>query len=921
MKTLDSPKKGLANAVYRKALILFPREFRTRYGKLMVQAFSDAARASRAKHGELRVWFVQLRMFAELAARAPREHWFAYTTRRHHRSAHAWRDRESRLRVSYFGAILQDLSYALRHLRKSPGFVVVAVATLAIGIGANTAIFSLVNAVLIRNRPYDSPRELVHVYSSIEGRSAYANCSYQDMLELQRLNEVFDEVGAYAGRLSRVTENDVAQPVFMEAVTQNLFPLLGLEAWLGRVFLPEEDVVPGEHRVVMLGYAYWQRRYAEDLDVLGQSITIAGTPYTIVGVMPKVLESLMLPGVRTDLFVPMKMAASLERDTGSEMYSARGALDVKIIGRLLPGIDIEHARVRVRGLSRQLSSAYPEAFESRSFHVVPTLDVVIQPDFDHALLVPVAALLMTMVGLVLLLTCTNLASLLLARGFDRQREVAVRLALGASRSRLVGQFLTETLVLTLSGCAAGLVVARWILEILTSVQPPFWVPITINHSLDLSVLLFMLAATGTATLLAGIVPALRCTAPSLTPALKGESASGLRRRFNLRNGLLAFQIAISTVLLVGGGLFLRSLQEAKHADRGFSTTDAGVVWLDLGVSGVPESEWNRVAEELTERARSLPGIEVVGATTGIPLAVGAWSGRYDIPGASPPVDDEYHIVRYYCIDQHYFSALGIDLLSGRGIQAGDVDNTEGVAVVSEAAARRFWPGDDPLGKAILSVGSGLPMRVVGVARDVKLDRLDEAPQPHFYLPRQQHQSRSANLLLVGRGAAPPIEIAGDLQRLVRSMDSDLVIMTTSTLEEQFSAMLFPFRAAAGLLAAFGTLALLLAAVGLYGVVSVTVVRRTREVGIRMTLGASTGTVTRTMVRGVLGVLLIGVALGLATALGIGQFLRTYLISVGPADSVTLVSVPMLMLGVALFAALVPARRASKIRPADALRYE
>jgi predicted permease len=637
--------------------------------------------------------------------------------------------------------------------------------------------------------------------------------------------------------------------------------------------------------------------------------------------MPESLESLMLPGVRTDLFVPMKMASVLAQDGDATMYTDREALGVKIIARLLPGINMEYARSRTDALSGRLQVAYPEAFGDRSFHLVPTLDVVIQPDFDRVLLMPIGALLMTMVGLVLLLACTNLANLLLSRGTDRGKEVAVRLALGASRGRLVGQFLSEVVVLGTLGCAAGMILAKWMLAILTSVQPPFWVPIAIDHGIDRSVFLFTLGVTVAAVLLAGLAPALRCTTPNLTPELKGEETNGVRRHFNLRSGLIACQLAISTVLLVGGGLFLRSLQEASQADPGFTTTDAGVIWLDLGVSGVPESEWNSLADELAGRARSLPGIEVVGTSNGIPLAVGAWSGRYHIPGSTPAAGEEDHTVRNYCVDQYFFTTMGIDLLSGRGIRSNDGENAERVLVVSEAAARHFWPGEDPLGKVILPVNSGHPVRVVGVARDIKLDRLDEAPQPLFYFSRKQHLSRANNLMLVARGSASPTEIAGGLRQIVRDADSELVVMAVSTLAEQFATMLFPFRAATGLLFIFGTLALLLSAFGIYGVVSFSIARRTREVGIRMSLGADSRNVTLVLVRGIVGVLLAGVFFGLLAAIGIAQFLRNFLISVGPGDLLTLVSVPLLLSTVAFAAALVPAHRASRTNPIEALRYD
>jgi len=913
---------GIVGNLYRWTLYLLPGEFRTRYALQMLQAFRDTSDAVRAGRGVSSATRAELRMLAELLIGLPREH------------LQSWKECSKRAvtpslgemssatkKAPPLGPLIQDLRYAFRRVSQSPGFSFVAVFTLAVGIGANTAIFSLVNAVLIRNRPYRAPQELVHVYSKVEGRSAYANTSYQDLLELRGLDDVFDAVGAYAGRMSRVMENDGAVPVFIEAVTQNLFPLLGLEPRLGRVFLPEEDVVPGNHPVAILGYGRWQRSYAEAPDIIGKSITLGGRPFTIVGVMPESFESLMVPGVRTDVFVPMKMAAALSREGDEGMYFDRTAQDVKVIGRLRSDVRPEYASVRIDGLSDQLKAAFPDVYEDRTFNVVPTLDVVIQPDFDRVLLLPIAALLMAMVGLVLMLTCTNLASLLLARGADRAREVAVRCALGAYRIRLVSQFLTETMVLGVVGCFAGLLLAHWLLNVLTAIQPPFWVPIDIDHSLDSNVLLFSLCVTALAGLLAGVAPALRSTSPNVAPVLRGEHPPIRHRHFDLRNVLIGLQIVVSVVLLVAGGLFLRSLQEARNADPGFATQDAGVVWLDLGVSGIPMSEWSSTTEKLVERARALPGVNEVGVSNGIPLAVGAGSGAFDIPGVEPPEDYEHHHVRIYCIDQNFFPAMGIDLIAGRGIRGADRFDTDPVLVVSEAAARRFWPGEDPLGRSVFSTELEQPMRVVGVARDIKLDRLDEAPQPLFYLAAKQHAHRADNVLLVARGNAPAAEIAANLRHLVRSVDAQLVVMTVSSLREQFSVMLFPYRAAAGLLVAFGTLALVLAAIGLYGAVSFAVSRKTREVGIRMSLGAKASNVIWSMIKDILVVVAAAVFLGVLAAVSVARFLHGFLIGVEPFDMPTLVCVPILLLSVAFVAAFVPARRASRACPSESLRTE
>ncbi|MCK5652300.1 MAG: ABC transporter permease, partial [Gemmatimonadetes bacterium] len=414
---------------------------------------------------------------------------------------------------------------------------------------------------------------------------------------------------------------------------------------------------------------------------------------------------------------------------------------------------------------------------------------------------------------------------------------------------------------------------------LAGALPPTYIPITLDYGLDGTVLLFTLGVATLAGVLAGLVPTLQSTNPDVAPTLKDEAVPGRQRRYGLQGGLVAIQVAISMVLLVCGGLFLRSLQMAQEIDPGFTTREAGVVWVDLQASGIPTAEWHAVTEELLDRARSLPGIEAIAASTVVPLTVGSWSAPFTIPGVDPPEGWDSHRVTFGSVDPDFFDVMGISLVAGRGITELDREGTEPIVVVNEAAARRFWPDGDPLGKEIVSVRSALSHRVVGVARDTKSQSLDDAPEPLFYFSHAQLPS--ANVRLVARGRPTSPEIAAALRRAVREVDTDLVIIAETTLDEQLSVVLFPARLAAGLLSVFGALALGLACIGIYGVVSFAVSRRTREVGIRMSLGADARDVVGMVVRGAMGMVLAGAAVGLAATLALSRLLDWFLIGIGP----------------------------------------
>jgi predicted permease len=816
--------------------------------------------------------------------------------------------------------VAEDSRFALRQLRKTPVFTAVAVLTLALGIGANTSIFSLVNGALLKKRPFQDAATLVNIYTEIQGLTPYATAFTADLADLRSLEDVFAEVAAYRGTASRIQEADGARLVLAEAVTANLFPMVGLEPALGRGFIPEEDSPGSGERVAILGHGLWMERYGGDPGVLGSTIRLAGIPHTVVGVAPASLESFTSQSFRAGLYIPLATSVPVA-DMGLDHTSPhRGTEGLKIMARLRTGMGIHQAQARAHGLVLGLREDFPQEYRERSFNLYPAAGVAMQPDVD-AHFMKIALLLMAAMAMVLLLATTNLAGSLLARGLDRGEEIALRLALGAGRGRIIRQLITESMILALLGTAAGLILGRWTLDLLASLAPPSPLPISIDTGMDFSVFLFTLGVTGGAALLAGAGPALHSTRPELSPILRGAGGTDILPRGRVQKGLVALQVAMSMILLVTGGLFVRSLQEAREMDPGFGARDTGMVWMDLAVGGVPMADFETAADELVARARALPGVEEVAVSNGVPLSESTYMGQFHIPGTEPPPGEESHTAPYFTVSEGFLSLMDIPLVAGRGIRTSDRTGTEGVVVVSEAAARRFWPGKDPLGKTVETVDSEQSFRVVGVTRDTRVVNYREGPTPLLYFPRHQYARRGDQLWLLGRGRDPAPQTAAALRRLVTAVNPELVVLQTETMAEHLSAALALPRMAALFMGFFGILALVLASLGLYGLVSFGASRRTREVGVRMSLGAGMASVTRMVVREGLTPVCAGTLLGLCGAVVLARFAGRFLIGVSPLDPTTLLGVPLLLLAVSAVAAWLPARRAARVDPVKALRPE
>jgi macrolide transport system ATP-binding/permease protein len=899
----------MSRLTYRFLLRLLPAEFRTAHALEMENLFAEALQDGRGASQLSRLcgWF---RGAFDVVALSVRLRWNRPN-----------RNTPKKPKRNFMESIFQDIRFAFRSLRSRPLFTCVAVVTLGLGIGANTTVFSVVNAILLSGVPLRAPEELVEVYTSEEQDGyPYSVSSYPDYADLRERTDLFSGVGAFEAFFSRLETDDATEAVWGEVTSFNLFALLGLEPALGRYFVPEEGQTIGTHPVAVLGYNFWQQRYGSDSSVVGQTIRLGGLSYTVVGVASEKLQSFTAPGFSMDMWIPYMMLPSLPSSGNRELLTARNNRSIFIKARLRPDVDIDQARAALGTLSAQLQQAYPDEWDGREFNLLPTEDVAIHPLVD-TVLYSVAGMLLTVVGLVLLIACTNLAGLLVARAADRKKEIAIRLALGARRSQLVRQFLTETVLLSLIGGCAGLLLAHWLLRLLVGFQPPIPIPINLDVGLDRTVLLFTLCVAMLAGLFFGLLPALQATKPDVAPTLKDDVGAGIgkQRRFNLKNGLIVTQVAISMILLLGAGLFIRSLQGAQDIDLGFTLREAGILWTMMDASGIGRDDWEGLASTLEEHAAAIPGVEQVATAEMLPLGVGFQTRNIDIPGVEPPPGDDHHEIAFNVVSPSYLDVMEIPVVAGRGISEEDQEGSAPVVAISETAARRYWPGENPIGREIVTPRNERSYRIVGVVKDAKAWTIGEEYRPYIYFARTQNPTSS--MMIVARGGVPEAQIVGELRRVAREVDPRLVIMDSKTMTEHLSVMLFPPRMAALMLGVFGLIALVLASTGLYGVVAFTVSRRGREVGIRMSLGADAGSVIRMVLKGAMALVLIGGAIGLTLTVGLTRLISQFLYGVSGTDPITFLGVPLVLAAVALLAAFLPARKASKVDPVVALRSE
>ncbi len=585
---------------------------------------------------------------------------------------------------------------------------------MALGIGANTAIFSVVNGIMLKGIPVENVSSLVEIYFSEDNGYPYATASYPDFEALRDgLPGIFDGVASWNLAIARMDRGEEAEVVLGETVSGNYFDLLGVDPTIGRGFLPEEDRTPGTHFVTVLSHGYWERALGADPEILGKSVRINSRPYTVVGIAPEGFNG-MMRGLVPDFWVPMMMERVIHGLSGDRLHR-RSSRNLFIKGRLNPDVTVEQAGAALATLSANLAEEYPETNENRAFSLLPTKDVAIHPLVDR-MLVPVAALLLTVVGLVLLIACVNLASFLLARAADRKKEIALRLALGAKRSNLIRQLLMETTLLSLLGAGGGVLLAYWTLDLLLSFKPPLPVPVNLDVGIDGTVLGFTTLVALLAGVAFGLVPALQATNPDLAPVLKDEGATTQgRRRLNVRNGLVVTQVAVSLVLLVGAGLFVRSLQKAQAIDPGFITEEAVLLWPNMQLSGFTEDEGKQIYLELEERLAALPGVSAVGLVSRLPLGASVQTAGVKIEGVQPSAGRDEIDVDDTAVSGEYFEAMGIPILRGRNFGPEDGPESPRVVIVSEAAAERFWPGQDPLGKPV-QYSPTSTAQVIGVAR-------------------------------------------------------------------------------------------------------------------------------------------------------------------------------------------------------------
>jgi len=812
-------------------------------------------------------------------------------------------------------ALGRDLRFALRMLRKSPAFTAVAILTLALGIGANTAIFSVVNAVLLRPMPYKDADRLVTIWGANRARGWGLDLvSYDDYRDWKSQNRVFETMGASTDEMFTMTGSGEPSAVIGYQFSPDFFDTLGVPPLLGRTFAPDETQTGKDH-VAVLSYGLWVDRFGSDRNIVGKSITLDGQSYAVIGVMPRSFQ--YPPGI--ELWTPLTIDPNYAKD--------RGIRWLRVMARMKQGVGFRQAETEMKTIAARLRSEYPNTNKDYYVNLV-SLRESTTGDVRPALLVLLGA-----VGLVLLIACANMANLLLSRAVAREREIAIRTALGASRLRMIRQFLTESVLLALIGGGLGLAIAYGGASALVAMFPTkisnLSIPVVESIPMDRSVLGFALIASVMTGILFGLVPALQACRASASETLKesGRTGSGGSRQMGVRNVLVIAEVALSLMLLTGAGLMIHSFVRLVRADLGFNPDHV----LSLRVL-LPEYKYKTDAQQIAfshdalVRIQSLPGVEAAGTVTFLPLS--GWWGRRDVSVAGRPVDPATKIptVVWSAVSPDYFRAMRIPLLKGRYFSGQDNASSRDVVILSAGLAQQLWPNDDAVGKEVNVEGLDKPRQVVGVVGDIYqlgigVQQAGVKTQTTYevYVPNDQIVFHL--LCFVIRTAGDPLSVAKAAQSAIWSVDKEQAISFVETMDELASETVLLQRASMILFAVFAELALVLASIGIYGVISYSAGRRTHEIGIRMALGAGDGDVLRLVMGEGFKLTLFGVAIGLAGAFGLTRFLSSMLYGVRSSDPATFLAVPLVLASVALLACYIPARRAMRVDPMVALRHE
>jgi putative ABC transport system permease protein len=815
----------------------------------------------------------------------------------------------------------QDLRYAARTLRRSPGFAILVTLTLALGIGANTAIFSVFDAVVLQPLPYPEPSRLVLLVGNVqrEGGVERRGASRPDYADWRDQSRSFDAMAMYEDDPFTLDTVDGSEQLRGEFVAQPYFELLGVRPILGRTFRPGEDEVPQRDAVVVLSSGLWQRRFGGDPGIVGRAIRLNDRSYSVVGVLPEWFRGIT---DEAELWVPFHMEATAER------FQARGSRGPSVLARLKSNVSLAQAQAEMDAICKRLAQAYPDTNEGRGVELSP-LDEELFGDIRGPLAVLLAA-----VGLVLLIACTNVANLLLVRSEARQREMAVRAALGAGRARVFGQLTTESCLLALLGAAGGLLLARWGVPALMAASPITF-PSYVDPSIDLRVMLFAMVLTCGVGILLGLAPAVHLRSVQLHDVFKQSShqSSAGRQGRGVRNLLVIAEVALAMLLLVGAGLLIRSLQQVIGIRLGYDPSHlltmrvslprlAPTASSDTDLLTQPDIQAVVSARELLRRVADIPAVEAAALGSDVPLT-GSSAIFYAAEGQAPMTAQNMPRAYYHLVTPDFFRALRIPFIAGRTFTEVELQGNSNVAVVSENVVKRFWPGEDPIGKRIKRgrEGSDSPwLTIVGVVNEMKYRDLPENPtdDPDLFLPFSERQQ---TFRLLVRTSGDPSSLTGSVRSVLREADPGIVTYETNTMSGLVAHETSQRRFTSWLMGIFAASALLLAMIGIYGVMAYTVTQRTQEIGIRMALGAARWDVLRLITGGGLGLVACGLVLGLTVALALTRWIDSLLYGIKPSDPLTFSAAGLVLIAVALFASLLPALRATRIAPAKALRDE